>query len=307
MKNDDFLHQGRRFDKWVIVGHWPVVLYGGDITCADPLIDRESHIVSIDGGCVLKDDGQLNALIIPRNGSEDFGCVYYDPFPLRRVKTAQAASQRSAYIRWGDNVVEVLERGRSSPAGRHLRTGYELDILTKYLRRGSDGAVRCNDCTDYVLPLALGDEVGVVETTSRGYLVKHNGVSGWYFGRTGGRGMIVLYCLLGAYLLFINIDGFALMAVGQVPREARRPADTGSDALLRGLPRRQPRDNARDVHPPAQDAAHLIHRRDAAHLLFRGRAHRRGAHLRRRIGQKTKTAPRALFLPRLRVAKVHKV
>ena len=182
MKNDNFMRQGRKFDKWVIVGHWPVVLYGGDITCADPLIDRESHIVSIDGGCVLKDDGQLNALIIPRNGSEDFGCVYYDPFPLRRVKTAQAASQRSAYIRWGDNVVEVLERGEEFPRCRHLRTGYELDILTKYLRRGSDGAVRCNDCTDYALPLAPGDEVGVVEATSRGFLCKHNGVSGWYFG-----------------------------------------------------------------------------------------------------------------------------
>ena len=28
----------------------------------------------------------------------------------------------------------------------------------------------------------VGDEVSVVETTSRGYLVKHEGVSGWYFG-----------------------------------------------------------------------------------------------------------------------------
>ena len=27
MKNDDFMGQGRKFDKWVIVGHWPVMLY----------------------------------------------------------------------------------------------------------------------------------------------------------------------------------------------------------------------------------------------------------------------------------------
>ena len=39
------------------------------------------------------------------------GCVSYDPFPVRRVRSAQAASEHSAYIRWGDNVVEVLERG----------------------------------------------------------------------------------------------------------------------------------------------------------------------------------------------------
>lgn len=181
MKNDAFLRQGRRFDKWVIVGHWPVMLYGGDITCANPIIDRESHIISIDGGCVLKDDGQLNALIIPADGSEAFSFAAYDPFPVRRVRTAQAASDKSTYIRWGDNVVQVLRRGAEFSRVRHVRTGYELDILTKYLY-GAGELVRCNDCTDYVLPLTPGDLVRVVEETSRGYLVKHRGVSGWYYG-----------------------------------------------------------------------------------------------------------------------------
>ena len=181
MKNDDFMGQGRKFDKWVIVGHWPVMLYRQDITCANPIIDRESHIISIDGGCVLKDDGQLNALIIPRSGSEDFTFTAYDPFPVRRVKSAQAGSKRSIYVRWGDNLVEILSRGEEFSRVRHVRTGYELDILTKYLY-GESGVVRCNDCTDYVLPLKAGDEVSIVETTSRGYLCKHDGVSGWYYG-----------------------------------------------------------------------------------------------------------------------------
>ncbi|MEG2008480.1 MAG: metallophosphoesterase [Oscillospiraceae bacterium] len=181
MKNDDYMRQGRHFDKWLIVGHYPVVLYGGDITCANPIVDRESKIISIDGGCVLKDDGQLNALIIPYDGSSDFGLVSYDDFPLRRIKTAQSASARSTYIRWGDNEVEVLRAGGEFSRCRHVRTGYELDILTKYLS-ADKGVVRCNDCTDYVLPLAAGDEVSVVELTGRGALVKHKGVSGWYYG-----------------------------------------------------------------------------------------------------------------------------
>ncbi len=181
MKNDDFMGQGRKFDKWVIVGHWPVQLYGGDVCCANPIIDRDSHIISIDGGCVLKDDGQLNALVIPHDGSDDFGLIAYDPFPVRRVKSAQAGGGPSTYIRWGDNQVEILSRGEEFSRVRHVRTGYELDILTKYLY-GESGVVRCNDCTDYVLPLEAGDEVSVIETTSRGYLVKHEGVSGWYYG-----------------------------------------------------------------------------------------------------------------------------
>lgn len=181
MKNDNYLKKGRRFDKWLIAGHTPVMLYGGDITCANPIIDRESHIISIDGGCVIKDDGQLNALIIPRNGSEDFSFAAYDRFPVRRVRTAQRGSERSIYVRWGDNEVEILSRGEEFSHVRHVRTGYELDVLTKYLY-GESGIVRCNDCTDYVLPLSAGDEISIVETTSRGYLAKHEGVSGWYYG-----------------------------------------------------------------------------------------------------------------------------
>lgn len=179
---DGFMSLGRRFDKWVIVGHWPVMLYGTDTVCANPVIDRESRIISIDGGCVLKDDGQLNALIIPNRQSEDFDFIAYDPFPVRRVLDAQEEGERSYYIRWGDNKVQVLERGEEFSRCRHVRTGYEMDILTKYLYSEEEFCT-CNDCTDYRPALMPGDEVSVVEESSRGYFVKYKGVSGWYAGR----------------------------------------------------------------------------------------------------------------------------
>ncbi len=177
---DAFLSEGFSFDRWVVVGHWPVMLYGENTVSAAPIIDHKRHIACIDGGCVLKDDGQLNALVIPGNDG-DFQCLAYDPFPARRVKTAQQGSTRSYYIRWGDNEVEVLRRGAEFSLCRHRRTGYEMEILTKYLYDPGPFS-RCNDCTDYVLPLAPLDEVRVVEETSHGYFVKHKGVSGWYFG-----------------------------------------------------------------------------------------------------------------------------
>ena len=180
-KVDSFLTRGWSFDRWVIVGHWPVMLYGTDTVCANPIVDREKKIVSIDGGCVLKDDGQLNCLIIPHRDSEDFQFVAYDPFPERTVTRDQKESERSYYIRWGDSTVQVLRRGVEFSRCRHLRTGYEMDILTKYLFTDNE-VTDCNDCTDYVLPLKAGDRVRVVEETSLGYFVKHNGVSGWYYG-----------------------------------------------------------------------------------------------------------------------------
>ena len=181
VKYDDFLRHAGYFDKWLIVGHWPVMLYHENIVDANPIIDRERHIVSIDGGCVLKDDGQLNALVLPRTEEEDFSWFAYDPFPSARVVREQKASDRSYYIRWGDSDVRVIRRGEEFSLCRHVRTGYEMEILTKYLFT-QEAVTGCNDCTDYVLPLRAGDEVRIIERTSRGYFVKHNGVSGWYFG-----------------------------------------------------------------------------------------------------------------------------
>lgn len=181
MKFDNFMSYGYTFDKWVVVGHWPVVLYHENYVCANPIIDRRHRVISIDGGCVLKDDGQLNALIIPFDGSEDFSFAAYDPFPVKTVKTAQKGSESSYYIRWGDNEVQVLSRGEEFSLCRHVRTGYEMEILTKYLYSNGEFC-KCNDSTDLVLELSPGDKVSVVEETSRGYLVKHNGTSGWYWG-----------------------------------------------------------------------------------------------------------------------------
>ena len=178
---DHFLTLDRRFDKWVIVGHWPVVLYGEDRVCANPIVDREKKIVSIDGGCVLKDDGQLNCLIIPDRDSEDFDFVAYDPFPERIALDDQAEGGRSYYIRWGDSRVQVLRRGEEFSRCRHVRTGYEMDILTRYLFT-DDPVTDCNDCTDYVLPVKAGDRLRIVEETSRGVFCKRGGVSGWYYG-----------------------------------------------------------------------------------------------------------------------------
>lgn len=65
----------------------PVCLYGSDTISAVPIVDKECRVASIDGGCVLKDDGQLNALIL-ENGAIRWD--WYDPFPLVRALDRQA-------------------------------------------------------------------------------------------------------------------------------------------------------------------------------------------------------------------------
>lgn len=185
MKNDDFLGQGHSFRRWVVVGHWPVTLYHPDIPSAAPILMEDRHIASIDGGCTLKLDGQLNALILPGEPGGAFTWESYDGFPRAAALDAQAPSADPVNIRWGRSALEVLEKGPELSRCRHLETGRELDILTEYLRYDGDG-VHCEDSTDYLLPVSPGDRLSVVRRTGRGALCKKDGVTGWYLGRLTG-------------------------------------------------------------------------------------------------------------------------
>lgn len=184
MKNDNFLGQGYVFhSKWCAVGHWPATLYRRNWPCADPLVSPGQQIVSIDGGCVIKRDGQLNALRLPDVPTADaFTWVSFDTLPTAVAAQAQTASENSINIRYGDNALEILRRGEEFCTCRHLSTGRKIDILTRDLWE-TDHGVFCEDSTDYLLPVQPGDRLSIIEHTSRGWLAKKNGVTGWYTGR----------------------------------------------------------------------------------------------------------------------------
>lgn len=184
LKNDNFLPQGYAFRRWCVVGHWPVTLYDPQIPSAAPLLEHDRHIASIDGGCVLKADGQLNALVLPAAPAGPFSWYSYDGLPAARALDAQAESADSVNIRWGRSQVELLEEGPLLSRCRHLETGRELDILTEYLYTKED-LLFCEDSTDYRPPVEPGDALSIVRRLPDRALVKRNGVTGWYFGRLG--------------------------------------------------------------------------------------------------------------------------
>ncbi len=183
MKNDDFRGQGRSFRKWVVVGHWPVTLYDPHIQRSAPLIDHDRRIASIDGGCVLKVDGQLNALIVPDVYGEALDWAWYDGLDQATALDPQAPSADPVNIRWSDNVVEVLEEEGDCVRVRHPSTGRTLWVPRDFVRLRPDGRTHTEDATDYLLPVAPGDRLSLVRRTQRGLLVKKEGTTGWYHGR----------------------------------------------------------------------------------------------------------------------------
>ena len=91
------------------------------VPSAAPLLAEGRHIASIDGGCSLKVDGQLNALVLPERPGGAFSWFAYDGLPTATALDPQAPSADSVNIRWGRNALEVLERGRSSPSAATWR------------------------------------------------------------------------------------------------------------------------------------------------------------------------------------------
>ena len=180
MKWDHFLADGLAFAKYVAVGHWPVTLYRSDFPCCNPIIDRERRILSLDGGCGVKEDGQLNLLILPDWRSDDFELCTWSPLKEIIALDAQEETAGSTYIHWGDHVVQVLEQ--NGDTARISHHGKELLVPSGYLWPCKEGT-GCSDVTDRKLAVLPGERLLLVDETKLGCYVQKNGCSGWYTGR----------------------------------------------------------------------------------------------------------------------------
>ncbi|MBQ8397607.1 MAG: metallophosphoesterase [Clostridia bacterium] len=188
LKYDDFrgdlaARQAPRFSRPVIVGHWPVALYRRTIPEHNPLVDDRFNVISIDGGCGLKRDGQLNALILtPDDGGLAWDSV--DDLPTVRALDAQAASADSISINWGDNEVRRLDDSAEARPGyaliEHIRTARRLWIPDDDFYTDDEGRLYCREMTDYALPVQPGDTLSLVKAMPDAAIVKKNGVVGWY-------------------------------------------------------------------------------------------------------------------------------
>ena len=163
------------FDKWVVVGHWPVALYGYQIQQYNPLRNAEKRILSIDGGCGVKSEGQLNLVILQ---GDEVSFVAYDDLPKLVAKEDQEASKDPLFISWVTRRVEILEKSEDFSLVRHLHSGRVLEVPTSLLY--GDG--ECMDYSDYVLPVKKGEMLSLVQATPKGCIVKKDGVVGWYYG-----------------------------------------------------------------------------------------------------------------------------
>lgn len=191
MKYDWFARSAREkgwvMEKYTVVGHWPVALNCSAYADSAPRIDTDTGIVSIDGGCGVMLDGQLNLLILPDAYApvESATHLFYDEFPTMTVTRDQEESDSSLYVHWHDDTVRLIRTEEDMAFVEHIRTGHRLWVPADYLYGipeesripGAEGG--CRDISDYRLPLRAGDTVRVVKTTSHGIIAKKGSVTGW--------------------------------------------------------------------------------------------------------------------------------
>ena len=53
----EFFNKSHSANKYVVVGHWPVVNYSDKAPSNNPVIDKEKKIIAIDGEIRLKRQG----------------------------------------------------------------------------------------------------------------------------------------------------------------------------------------------------------------------------------------------------------
>ncbi len=181
-KFDAFMSQTpHTYDKYVIVGHWPVVLYSKSVQQMNPIFDREKNIISIDGGCGVKKEGQLNLLIIPdiNCSVNDITYISYDDITTVTALESQNNSNNSVYISWLNREIRILDKGDEFSYIEHIQSGRKFDIPNCYIRNENE----CFDYTDYLLSVNSGDKLSLITETSKGCIVKKDGVIGWYLGK----------------------------------------------------------------------------------------------------------------------------
>lgn len=183
MKNDRYVEKGYAFDSWVVVGHWPTQLLGRTGQACTPYVEQARHIVCIDGGCVLKEAGQLNAMVIPDVNADAFSFESYDALEAFTARDAQEEKPPTVNVLYTDCAVDVLERGEEMVRVRLKSSGQTIYAPAVMLyQRGEEW--RLDDYTDYEMPVRAGDVLKKVYALEKGMYVKDaQGRVGWYRGK----------------------------------------------------------------------------------------------------------------------------
>ena len=173
-----FLNKHHQANKYVVVGHWPVVNYATKIPSDNPIIDKEKKIIAIDGGNVIKPTGQLNALIIEKN---KISYTYVDRFPTRTIlKDFTADIKMSGSVNYPYYSIIPMEKNEYFTLCKQPDTDQMLYVKNEYIVTTEEGFSVKTDVSCAQISVKAGETMAIVDEECAGYiLVKKDGELGW--------------------------------------------------------------------------------------------------------------------------------
>lgn len=176
IKTNNFKKKNISFDKLAILGHWPCVNYSNDILNCNPFYDKDNNTYYIDGGLMVKDFGQMNALILD-NGKISY--IFEDNHKTKTVLKQQQKSENPKSVIWiENNDINLIDKNESFC--KCLYNNQEIDIYSKHIYF-CNGQYHSNDTTNYFLDLKVGERVFVINSYNDFSFVKKDGLLGWCY------------------------------------------------------------------------------------------------------------------------------
>lgn len=168
-----------RFEKPLIVGHWPASNYCETIINVNPYFNRDTNVISIDSGNGLNRWHQINYLILHREHI-DFGA--YDDLPRFRALDSQKPSKDPLTLGFPSTEAEVIRKGETESICYLPAIDLEMPVANNQLYNYK-GKRYCYNMTTYCLPVQAGEILACCDVEPRGLLAKRNGIVGYYTGR----------------------------------------------------------------------------------------------------------------------------
>lgn len=180
LAHKDFPNQIYRFEKPLIVGHWPISNYNETIIDINPYYNANTNVYSIDGGNSMKKWQQINYLIFKKDGTITNG--YYDSLPKVKVLEAQSPTNSPITLTFPNTELEIRERleEKSRCYIPYLDMEMVISNASIYTYKYKQ---YCSDFTTYHLPVEAGEIVSYCGETNDGILIKRNGIVGKYHGK----------------------------------------------------------------------------------------------------------------------------
>lgn len=173
-----FFNEGHLAKKMVICGHFPVTIYKDEFD-DNIIIDEEKQIICIDGGLVVKDGGQLNALIINKdNNKYIYKKEYENGLPSKKMLKESKGIFRGKGACWPNFKIKVLEKGSFFSKVLLTETNQITYIKNEYINESKTASI--DDCPASILDVPKGEIVGIINNNCSGYvLIKYQGKQGW--------------------------------------------------------------------------------------------------------------------------------